>query len=108
MVDLVITHGGNNTVVESFHHGKPMVVLPLFWDQVDNAQRVDETGFGRRLSTYGFADGELRAAVDQLLADSALAARMEAISARMQSTAGTVRAADLIERLALTGEPVTR
>ena len=76
MVDLVITHGGNNTVVESFHNGKPMIVLPLFWDQVDNAQRVHETGFGRRLSTYGFADEELTGAIDALLADTALRERM--------------------------------
>ncbi len=107
-VDLVVTHGGNNTVVESFHHGKPMIVLPLFWDQVDNAQRVHETGFGRRLATYDFADAELTDAIDALLADTVLHARMATIAARMQSTAGTVRAADLIERLALTGEPVIR
>ena len=60
----MITHGGNNTVVESFHNGKPMVVLPLFWDQVDNAQRVDETGFGRRLPAYAFRDEELTGAID--------------------------------------------
>jgi len=108
LVDLVITHGGNYTVVECFHHGKPMVVLPLFWDQVDNAQRVDETGFGRRLATYDFADDELAGAVDGLLADPALRTRMASIAARMQSAAGTVRAADLIERLAETGAPVTR
>ncbi len=108
LVDLVITHGGNNTVVESFHHGKPMVVLPLFWDQVDNAQRVEETGFGRRLATYDFEDGELTGAINALLGDRALGARLAAVSARMQASRGTVRAADLVERVAITGRPVTR
>ncbi len=107
-VDLVITHGGNNTVTEAFHHGKPMIVLPLFWDQVDNAQRVDETGFGVRLSTYGFEDDELSGAIDRLLADAALNARLERMATRIQATSGTERAARLIERVARTGEPVTR
>jgi MGT family glycosyltransferase len=107
-VDLVITHGGNNSVVESFHHGKPMFVLPLFWDQVDNAQRVHETGFGRRLATYDFDDAELLAAIDALLADEGLAARLDRASARIKAANGTVRAADLIERLAITKQPVTR
>jgi MGT family glycosyltransferase len=108
MVDLVITHGGNNTVVESFHHGKPMIVLPLFWDQVDNAQRVHETGFGRRLSTYGFEDAELRGAIDDLLGDTTLRARLAAVSARVKAADGTTRAADLIERVAVTQAPVHR
>jgi MGT family glycosyltransferase len=99
-VDLVITHGGNNTVTEAFHHGKPMIVLPLFWDQVDNAQRVDETGLGRRLSTYGFRDEELTDAIDELLADEALAKRLAKMSTRIKSTSGTTRAADLIEQVA--------
>ncbi|MBI3751786.1 MAG: glycosyl transferase [Chloroflexi bacterium] len=107
-VDLVITHGGNNTVTEAFHHGKPMVVLPLFWDQVDNAQRIDETGFGVRLATYDFEDRELTGAVDRLLADVPHHARMREIAARLQANPGTVTAADLIERVARTGGAVAR
>ena len=102
-VDLVITHGGNNTVTEAFHHGKPMIVLPLFWDQVDNAQRVDETGFGRRFPAYDFEDDEFLGAIDSLLADRALHDRMAAMSARIKGTSGTVRAADLIEEVARGG-----
>ncbi len=105
-VDLVITHGGNNTVTECFHHGKPMILLPLFWDQYDNAQRVAETGFGVRLPTYTFEPAQMTAALDRLLADRALGARLAAISTRLRANPGTVRAADLIERVATTGAPV--
>jgi MGT family glycosyltransferase len=96
-VDLVITHGGNNTTTESFHFGKPMILLPLFWDQYDNAQRVHETGYGVRLSTYTFEDDELTGAVEELLADEGLQTRMAANGAVIRSRDGTHRAADLIE-----------
>jgi MGT family glycosyltransferase len=106
LVDLVIHHGGNNTTTECFHFGKPMIVLPLFWDQYDNAQRIHETGFGVRLRTYEFEDHELLDAIERLLGDSRLRDRMGAISARLQRSPGSVHAADLIEQLAITGCPV--
>jgi UDP:flavonoid glycosyltransferase YjiC (YdhE family) len=106
-VDLVITHGGNNTVTECFHDGRPMILLPLFWDQYDNAQRVHETGFGVRLPTYTFEPAEMSAAIDRLLADRALHARLAQISTRLRANPGTVRAADLIEHLATSGQPLT-
>jgi MGT family glycosyltransferase len=97
LVDLVITHGGNNTTTESFHFGKPMIVLPLFWDQYDNAQRVHETGHGVRLDPYAFEDAEMHGAIERLLADVGLHRRMAITGKAIRARDGTRRAADLIE-----------
>jgi MGT family glycosyltransferase len=104
-VDAVITHGGNNTVTECLHFGKPMVLLPLFWDQYDNAQRMHELGLGVRLPTFEFEDAQLGSAIDGLVADTALAERLKGISSRLQAEPGTERAADLIEAAARRREP---
>ena len=101
LVDLVITHGGNNTTTEALHFGKPMVVLPLFWDQYDNAQRLDETGLGARLDTYTCSTEQLHSAIDGLVQDEALRARLAQLSSRIRSRDGVTRAADLIEKLGL-------
>jgi len=106
-VDAVITHGGNNTVTECMWFGKPMLVLPIFWDQHDNAQRVHERGYGIRLPTYSLTREALAAAVDAVLTQGALRARAAAAGERLRARPGTVAAADLIERVARTGEPVT-
>jgi UDP:flavonoid glycosyltransferase YjiC (YdhE family) len=99
-VDLVITHGGNNTTTESLHFGKPMILLPLFWDQYDNAQRMDELGFGKRLATYAFTDQEMFDTLDSLLGDAELRARMAAMSEAIQARDGLTVGADVIERVA--------
>ena len=74
-----------------------MIVLPLFWDQVDNAQRVDETGFGRRLATYDFEDEELTGPSTSCWPMKRFAAAGHGLYPAAGDR-GTVRAADLIER----------
>jgi MGT family glycosyltransferase len=98
-VDLVITHGGNNTTTEAMHFGKPMILMPLFWDQHDNAQRVHETGYGVRLDTYRYTDDELIGALAGLLGDAGLRGRLDAAGARIRSAGGVSGAADLVEQV---------
>lgn len=100
-VDLVISHGGNNTVTETLHFGKPLIVLPLFWDQYENAQRIDELGFGIRLDAYAFADTDLTDAVERLLADNGLRTMLAETGAAIRARDGLRIGADVIERVGI-------
>jgi UDP:flavonoid glycosyltransferase YjiC (YdhE family) len=82
------------------HFGCPMIVLPLAWDQHDNAQRVTEQGFGVRLDAWGHDPGRLVFALRRLLADDALRLRMRTAASRLQRDPGRVRAADAVELVA--------
>lgn len=81
--------------------------LPCSRIRTNDAQRLQETGFGRRLPAYDWTEDQLVSAVDELLADDDLVMRMHAISAAVHVEPGRVNGADLIERVAVTGEPVT-
>jgi UDP:flavonoid glycosyltransferase YjiC (YdhE family) len=44
--DLVVCHGGSGTVLGTLAAGVPMVVVPLFADQFENARRIAAVGAG--------------------------------------------------------------
>lgn len=99
LVDLVITHGGHNSVSETMTFGKPMIVFPLFSDQYDNAQRLDEKKFGIRLDPHAFTADQLVTAIEQLLADQQLKERLLAVAERIKRERSKDRACLAIETM---------
>ena len=99
LVDLVITDGGNNTMTESFNFGKPMILLPLFGDQHDHAQRIQDKGFGIRLKPFRCSQKELLNAIDKLVYDNELKEKMKGISRRIQHSKSNEKVAQLFEEV---------
>ena len=99
LVDLFITHGGNNSIAESFYFGKPMIILPLYGDQYDNAQRIQDKGFGIRLNPFKCTSKDLLDAIDKLIYDEDLKLRLEKVSQRLQNSKSNEKAAELIEKI---------
>lgn len=74
-VDVVVTHGGNNTVQECLASGRPMVVLPFGSDQRSNGERVERLGVGRALEPARLSPELVRDAVAAVLERCAPRAR---------------------------------
>lgn len=96
LVDLVITHGGNNTVLESLYFGKPMIISPLFFDQYDNAQRISEKGYGHRINVYKCEPEQLLNLIETIANDTNMKKRCEQLSRKMQTSNSTEQAAKAI------------
>lgn len=100
MVDLVITHGGNNTIVECLHNGKPMIVLPFFIDQHDNAQRIVEKNLGFKFNPFQLDENGILNAIETLLKDSKLYERLEVIANDLKNSSTQDELVKLLEIIA--------
>ncbi|MDR2895116.1 MAG: hypothetical protein LBV30_00455 [Propionibacteriaceae bacterium] len=78
--DVFLTHAGMNSVNEAMALGVPMVTLPIVNDEVSNAEQVIGLGVGVSGGRRRINGRALRQAVDQVLADQAMAARSAALS----------------------------
>jgi len=97
LVDLVITHGGNNTVTETFVHGKPFIVFPFFADQHDNATRITEKKFGLTFNPYLVEDHVLNGAIERLLNDDEMRFRLKMVAERIEKEKSKFKCCEVIE-----------
>jgi len=74
--------------------------MPFVWDGHDNATRVQETGHGLHLHRANWTEAELQGAIDRLLTDKAMQAKLVATSKHMRGRHGPTKAAGLLDKLA--------
>ena len=97
--DVVIQHGGNNSLNETLYFGKAPLVMPFVWDGHDNATRMNDTEHGIGMHRYEWSDDELLGNIERLLTDSSIRARLDETSRYMQEQDGRMTAARRIDRL---------
>lgn len=66
-VKLFITHGGLLSTIESIYFGKPVLGLPVFYDQHLNVQRATQAGYGLGLNLWNITATELQSRIEELL-----------------------------------------
>jgi UDP:flavonoid glycosyltransferase YjiC (YdhE family) len=80
--DAVVSHGGAGTTMAALTRGLPMVVVPLFADQMHNAARIEAVGAGLTVDPRGAAT-DLAASVERVLADPSFGQVSRAVAAEL-------------------------
>jgi MGT family glycosyltransferase len=91
-----VTHGGMNSVSESFYYGVPVVVIPQMSEQAIVGDRARSLGAGLMITKAGVTPSALRESVERVLADKSFAQSARAIGDSFRTAGGFERAADEI------------
>jgi UDP:flavonoid glycosyltransferase YjiC (YdhE family) len=97
--DLVISHGGFNTVIGALCHGLPMVLIPAMADQPENARRCAALGVGRVVEPGELRPASLRAAIGAVWHEQSYRRNAHAVRREVLALPGPEHAVALVERL---------
>ncbi|XP_072045057.1 UDP-glucuronosyltransferase 2A1-like [Amphiura filiformis] len=88
-VKAFVTHCGMNGVWEAVYHGVPMVAIPLFGDQPDNAQRIESRGIGVRVDVTTLTSDLLTQAIRIVIDEPSYKTNAKKLSALFRDTPRT-------------------
>jgi MGT family glycosyltransferase len=97
--DVIISHGGLNSVSEALYYGVPVIAIPLSNDQPAVAKRVTELGAGIELKMEEVTPDLLSQTVYTVLSDPSYHKNSLRIGDGFRQAGGYQKAADIIESL---------
>jgi UDP:flavonoid glycosyltransferase YjiC (YdhE family) len=96
----ILFHGGSGTMLGAVAAGVPMVVVPMFADQPQNAERVAAVGAGLALPKGGATPESIRTALTRVLEESAFRDVARKLASEMASLPLTDEVVTELEGLA--------
>ncbi|GAA1547917.1 DUF1205 domain-containing protein [Dactylosporangium maewongense] len=104
--DLAVHHGGQGTALTAFMAGVPQLVIPVFDDQVDNAEAVARSGAGACILPDELTVPDAVAACAALLGDRRHGAAARAVAAEIARQPSPATVVELLGAVAR-GVPAT-
>lgn len=102
---VVISHGGLNTVLDAVNHLTPLLAFPLAFDQPGVASRIVYHGIGRSASRFTTSHAMARQ-LRSLLSNDHYRQRMRTLQPALRQAGGSETAAAIIEQAVNTRRPV--
>ena len=93
-------HGGIGTAAQALRAGCPQLVMPMAFDQPDNAVRLQRLGVGRYLRPSRFNGLAVARELDVLLDSEEVASACDAVASRFVGIDPVAQTCDLIEAAA--------
>ena len=96
----LVHHGGIGTLAQALRAGCPQLVMPMAFDQPDNAVRLARLGVGRYLRPSRFTGLAVARELDELLGSEDVARACHAVASRFEGIDPVAQTCDLIEAAA--------
>jgi rhamnosyltransferase subunit B len=80
----LVHHGGIGTLAQGLRSGVPQIAAPVFYDQFDNAARLERLDVGRMLPARDYRAATLTPLLDEIINDESIRRRCEETQLRFE------------------------
>ncbi|HEY3839422.1 MAG TPA: glycosyltransferase [Bryobacteraceae bacterium] len=102
---VAVHHGGIGTMAPAFAAGIPQIAVPSFFDQPDNAARLERLGAGLRVARKDFSGQSLADALGRVLREPVFARKARELSHDVDGPKAVAESCDVLEQAFRRGRP---